>query len=107
MGDNNPRLNERDRRTIVASFIKKLCKEDDESRRNKGQPAALTVTEIWKDNLGGFGQDKVAPLAIRFFRDDKHYIIESNDGKISLTEIGRQHCNDEDKDLALPEHYQP
>jgi hypothetical protein len=105
--DNNPMLYEQHRRTIGAGFIKKLCKEDYDSRRNRGQPAALTVTEIWKDNLGSFDRDKVAPLAVRFFRDEKHYITQSNDGRISLTEIGRQHCNDEDKDLALPEHYQP
>ena len=53
------------------------------------------------------GADNNPTLAVRFFLDEKHYIIQSNDGKISLTEIGRQHCNDEDKDLTLPEYYQP
>ena len=100
------KLYEQHRRTIGAGFMRKLCKEDDDSIRNKGRPAALSVTEIWRDNLGSFDQDKVAPLAVRFFRDKKHYIIQGNDGKISLTEIGRQHCNDEDKDLTLPEYYQ-
>jgi len=90
------------RQTIGASFMKKLCKEDDESRRNKGFPASLTVREIWKDNLGSYNQDEVAPLAIDFFQNKKGYIKQRSDGRISLTETGRQHCSDPDIDFMLP-----
>ena len=104
----NPQLYENHRRTIGANFMKKLCEKIDDARR-KGESTMISVDELWKDNadLSAFAQDQIAPLAIRFFRDELGYIIQHPDGRISLTDVGRQHCGDPNEAFTLSESYQP
>jgi len=104
----NSQLYENHRRTIGANFMKILCEKHDDAKR-KGQPTMFAVDELWKDNadLSAFAQEQIAPLAIRFFRDDLGYIIQHPDGRISLTDTGRQHCGDPDESFTLSESYQP
>jgi hypothetical protein len=98
-------LHEGNRRTIGSNFMKTLCEKNSNAERN-GTNNRFTIDELWV-SLGGFNQEKVAPLAIRFFQRELRYIIQHKDGTISLTHIGRQHCGDPDQAFTLPEDYQP
>ena len=104
----NPQLYKNHRRAIGANFMKKLCKKYDDAKR-KGEATMFTVDELWKDNddLSAFAQEQIAPLVIRFFRDELGYIIQYPDNRISITDKGRQHCGDPDESFTLPESYQP
>ena len=88
--------------------MKKLCEKHDDAKR-KGESTMFTVDELWKDNddLSAFAQDQIAPLVIRFFRDELWYIIQYPDNRISITDKGGQHCGDPDESFTLPESYQP
>lgn len=105
---NQQQLYENHRRTIGANLMKELCEKNDDAKR-KGEPTMFSVDELWKDNadLSAFAQEQIAPLAIRFFRDELGYIIQHPDGRISLTDTGRQHCGDPDESFTLSENYQP
>jgi hypothetical protein len=98
-------LHEGNRRTIGSNFMKTLCEKNYNAERN-GTNNLFTIDELWT-LLGGFNQEKVAPLAIRYFRDELRYISQHRDGTISLTQLGKQHCGDADQTFTLPEDYQP
>ena len=104
----NSQLYENHRRTIGANFMKTLCEKHDDAKR-KGQSTMFAVDELWKDNddLSAFDQDQIAPLAIKFFRDELGYIIQHPDKRISITDKGREHCRDPDESFTLSESYQP
>jgi hypothetical protein len=104
----NSRLYENHRRTIGVNFMKELCEKHDDAKR-RGESTMFTIDELWKDNddLSSFDQDQIAPLVIRFFRDELGYIIQYPDKRISITDKGRQHCGDPDESFTLSERYQP
>ena len=83
----NPQLYKSHRRTIGVNFMKKLCEKHDDAKR-KGESTMFTVDELWinNDDLPAFAQDQIAPLVIRFFRDELGYIIQYPDNRISITD---------------------
>jgi hypothetical protein len=98
-------LHEGNRRIIGSKFMKTLCKKNSNAERN-GTTNRFRIDELW-ESLGGFNQEMVAPLAIRYFRDEMRYIIQHKDGTIGITQLGKQHCGDRDQAFTLPEDYQP
>ena len=103
--NNNPMLYEKHRRTIGANFMKTLCERDHNAIQN-GLDNYFTIDDLW-EHLRGFNQQQISHLVIRYFQNDRHYIMQHPDGRISLTDVGRQHCNDRDEAFRLPENYQP
>jgi hypothetical protein len=57
-------------------------------------------------SLNSRTQHQVVPLVVDCFTR-LHYRIQHPNGRISLNDTGRQHCNEPDKNFTLPESYQP
>ena len=66
-----------------------------------GHPAAFTIDSIWAtDNLDGVNKEAITPAIINQLRK-LDYIIVHADGKISINNIDKGHCNEE---ITIPEN---
>ncbi|HKI10129.1 MAG TPA: hypothetical protein VKA09_17200, partial [Nitrososphaeraceae archaeon] len=78
--------------------FKLLCKK---ALMLKGQLAAFTTDAIWAtDDLDGINKEAITSIIINQLRK-LNYIIVHADGKISINDIGKGHCNEE---IILPEN---
>jgi hypothetical protein len=78
----------RDRRVILNNLMRELCMADQQARQN-GRTAELTIEDVW--SLRAFNPDYVRTF-IRDYENERHYIQMNSEGRISLTETGRQIC---------------
>jgi hypothetical protein len=90
---------------IGATFMGTLCEKDDYAKRN-GLERWFTIDDLW-EHLESFNQRLVSPLPIDYFQRLGYIQQRRSDGKVSLTDTGRQHCRDPDTAFTLPENYQP
>ncbi len=96
------RLNPRERTLLATRFFKLLCEKNSDAERT-GQPVAFTIDDIWAtDNLDGVNKEDITSVIVDQLRK-LDYIIVHADGKISINNIGKGHCNEE---ITLPENIQ-
>ena len=87
-------LNPRERTLLATQFFKLLCEKNSDVERT-GQPVAFTTDSIWaEDNLDGVNKEFITSIIINQLRK-LDYIIVHADGKISINNIGKGHCNEE------------
>ena len=95
-------LNPRERTFLATRFFKLLCEKNSDAERT-GQPVAFTIDDIWAtDNLDGANKEEITSVIINQLRK-LDYVIVHADGKISVNNIGKGHCNEE---ITLPENIQ-
>jgi hypothetical protein len=94
-------LKPRERTLLATRFFKLLCEKNSDAERT-GQPVAFTIEDIWAtDNLDGVNKEDMTLIISQLRKLD--YIIVHADGKISINNIGKGHCNEE---ITLPENIQ-
>ena len=85
---------------MATRFFKLLCEKNSDAERT-GQPVAFTTYSTWAaDDLGGVDKESIISIIINQFRK-LDYIIVHADGKISINNIGKGHCNEE---ITIPEN---
>jgi hypothetical protein len=95
-------LDPKERTLMATRFFKLLCERNSDAERT-GQPAAFNTDTIWAtDDLDGVNKEAITSIIIDQLRK-LNYIIVHADGKISISNIGKGHCNEE---IALPENIQ-
>jgi hypothetical protein len=57
------------------------------------------VDELWK-NLGGYNKEKLNGIVEHYLLDELNYVLRHPNGKISLSDEGRKHC---DEKFKLPD----
>jgi hypothetical protein len=76
-----------------------LCDKNSDAERT-GQPLAFTTDNIWAtDNLDKVSKEDATPVIIEHLRK-LDYIIVHADGKITINNTGKNHCNEE---ITLPQ----
>jgi hypothetical protein len=84
-------LNERDRKILGTRYLHALCKKMNIEQRE----GPFFKYEIYKDaEIGAYNSEVVIPLIIEKLKKLK-YIREDKDERISITNLGREHCKDE------------
>ena len=77
--------------------------KDKTTAERTGQPIAFTIGDIWATgDLEGVDKEDITSVIITQLRK-LDYIIVHADGKISINNIGKGHCNEE---ITLPENIQ-
>jgi hypothetical protein len=95
-------LNPRERTLLATRFFKLLCEKNYDAERT-GQHVAFTTDSIWAaDNLDGVNKESITSVIVNQLRK-LDYIIVHADGKISINNIGKRHCNEE---ITIPEDIQ-
>ena len=90
-------LNERDRMILGTRYFKSLCEK---TKENRGRRSQFSKVEVYGNQLlDGYNRDVVLPLIIHKL-NQRGYIYEHENGQISLTPIGMQHCGE---DVVLDE----
>jgi hypothetical protein len=93
-------LNPRERTLMATRFFKLLCEKNSDAERTS-RLAAFTTDAIWAtDDLDGINKEAITSIIINQLRK-LNYIIVHADGKISINDIGKGHCNEE---IILPEN---
>ena len=93
------RLSLRERTILATRFFKLLCLKKADAERT-GIPTAFVKDDVWgTDNLDGINKEDIMPSIINHLRK-LDYIIEHADGKISITNFGKKHC---DEQISLPQ----
>jgi hypothetical protein len=91
-------LNERDRMILGTRYFKSLCEK---TKENRGRRSQFSKVEVYGNQLlDGYNRDVVLPLIIHKL-NQRGYIYEHENGQISLTPIGMQHCGE---DVVLDEN---
>lgn len=91
---------QRDDRKIVQSFMKKVCRRDNQD--NRGNPIAdgrrpnvFPIEEIQREVLGAFSLDRIR-LALRGYilqhRDNEPLELLGDETNVRLTDSGRARC---------------
>ena len=84
-------LNEVDRKILGTRYFKSLCEKKDEH----DDKSTFSKTEIYElTQLGAYNKEIVIPLIINKLKQ-LNYIVEDINERISLTDLGKRHCNEE------------
>ncbi|MGA9841295.1 MAG: hypothetical protein WBQ25_03165 [Nitrososphaeraceae archaeon] len=93
---------QRDDRIIVQSFIKELCRRDDQDNHGNPilggrRPNIFPIEEIQRAVLGAFSLDRVR-LALRGYilqhRDNEPLELLGDETNVRLTDAGRARCDE-------------
>ena len=91
-------LNPRERTILATRFFKLLCEKNSDAERT-GLPSTFVKDDVWGTNdLDGINKEAMMPPIINHLKK-LDYIIEHADGKISITNLGKKHC---DEQISLP-----
>jgi hypothetical protein len=81
---------EDDCRRLIGNLMRELCQKD-ANARNNGLPNDFALEEM--QNIGGYDND-FKRTCIQRFQAQRRYLDVLQNGRITLTEDGRQHCNE-------------
>jgi hypothetical protein len=93
---------EKDYRVITNSFMRELCRRDEEHNRGQNIDPNLptnvfNIQAIQQYVLGAYSLDFVLQNLRRYLgetRPDDHYEFLDNETNIRLTDVGRAHCHE-------------
>ena len=83
---------EDDRRKLRVRIMRQLCPKDANARHN-GRPTDFPIDEDLRGGYDVLYLNRELPI----FQNDTGYIQILPNGRITLTDTGRQHCNDPDE----------
>jgi hypothetical protein len=83
---------ERDKQILTNNIMKELCQMDNAAERS-GRNKEFKIEDF--KTIAAF-DERYVKIFLKWFEGEKSYLQISPDGRISLTDLGRNHCRDFD-----------